>query len=104
MSVLLAIDGEVYEVSSFVALHPGEGHNDIYLEDFADKDVSSQFEYYHADKQSKAKEWLSKARQEGEYKGIQHMKSVHKEPVAVSAASSGFSASAPPTLHSPSTV
>ena len=73
MSILLTIDGHQYDVCDFVNQHPGEGHNGIYLEDFENQNVSEEFEYYHADKLTRAREWLDKAKEHGEYNGIKYI-------------------------------
>ena len=37
--VILTIDGEKFDVTNYISVHPGEGHNNIFLEDFHGKDV-----------------------------------------------------------------
>jgi cytochrome b involved in lipid metabolism len=38
--IVLTIKGKRYDVTDYAPVHPGEGHNDIYLEDWAGKDVT----------------------------------------------------------------
>ena len=69
--IILTIKGERYDVTDYAPVHPGEGHTDIYLEDYAGKDVTKEFEYYHskADKPV-PQEILAKVDQKGRHKKI----------------------------------
>lgn len=69
--MVLTIHDVKYDVTDYVPAHPGEGHNDMYLEDFAGKDVTKEFEYYHS-KQDKPvpQEILAKVQEKGHYKKI----------------------------------
>ena len=46
--IVLTIQERRYDVTEYAPVHPGEGHNDIYLEDYAGRDVSKEFAYYHS--------------------------------------------------------
>lgn len=69
--IVVAIAGVRYDVTDYVAAHPGEGHNDVYLEDYAGKDVTKEFTYYHS-KQDKPlpQEMLQKVQAKGHHKNI----------------------------------
>ena len=45
--ILIAIYGDIYEVSNFEKIHPGEGIKDTYLKYYKYKDCTSDFERYH---------------------------------------------------------
>jgi hypothetical protein len=66
MSFTLTIEGHLYEIHNFS--HPGEGIRDVWLKNYAGKNVSEEFDYYHMT--NEPWEILEKARELGEYKGI----------------------------------
>ncbi len=69
--VLLTVHGVQYDVTDYIPSHPGEGHNDIYLEDFGGKDVTSEFEYYHSKRDKPVpQEILTKVQEKGHHKKI----------------------------------
>ncbi len=69
--VILEISGQKYDVTDYIAAHPGEGHNDIYLEDFAGKDVTKEFEYFHSKLDKPVPQnILEKVRERGSHKKI----------------------------------
>lgn len=47
MNILLAIKGNIFEVSQFVLDHPGEGICGMYLQDHNRQEVTPLFEKYH---------------------------------------------------------
>eukprot|EP01116_Phalansterium_solitarium_P022239 TRINITY_DN7273_c0_g1_i2.p1 TRINITY_DN7273_c0_g1~~TRINITY_DN7273_c0_g1_i2.p1 ORF type:complete len:179 (-),score=37.15 TRINITY_DN7273_c0_g1_i2:204-740(-) len=59
--LLVAIDGDVFELSKFVSNHPGEGIQDIYLRNYNRKEVSSEYVHYHFD--DEPDKWLDAARE-----------------------------------------
>ena len=61
--ILLSIYHEIYEVSKFVKIHPGEGINSLYLRDFKNRDSTDEYERYHNTNESD--EMLKVAREEG---------------------------------------
>lgn len=58
-SVAYALFSQVYDVSKFHDLHPGEGINDEYIANHAGSDVSELFDKYHYT--DEPFEWLEKA-------------------------------------------
>jgi cytochrome b involved in lipid metabolism len=69
--VILEISGQKYDVTDYIAAHPGEGHNDIYLEDYAGKDVTKEFEYFHSKLDKPVPQTiLEKVRERGNHKKI----------------------------------
>ena len=70
--IVLTIDGEKFDVTEYAPVHPGEGHNDIYLEDFHGKDVSKEFLYYHAKKETTMK-IVENVRKKGKHKKIVYL-------------------------------
>lgn len=69
--VVLSIAGQKYDVTDYIPSHPGEGHNDIYLEDYAGKDVTKEFEYFHSKLDKPVPQnILEKVRDRGQHKKI----------------------------------
>jgi cytochrome b involved in lipid metabolism len=69
--VIVTINDQKYDVTDYIPSHPGEGHNDEYLEDYADKDVSKEFAYYHSKKDKPVpQEILARVDEKGKYKKI----------------------------------
>lgn len=53
-------------MTDYAPVHPGEGHHDIYLEDYAGKDVTKEFEYFHSKRDKPVpQELLAKVDQKG---------------------------------------
>ena len=46
-STLIAVDGEVYDVSSYISQHPGEGIRGVYMRQYNRKDCSVEFDQFH---------------------------------------------------------
>jgi len=67
--IILTIDGDQYDVTDYVPAHPGEGHNDIFLEDYHGQDVTKEFHYYHEKKQT-TMEIIDKVKEKGKYQKI----------------------------------
>jgi len=61
--LLITIGEDLFEVSRFVPNHPGEGIHDVYLQHYARKSVTEEFEHYHYD--NEPDEWISKAKELG---------------------------------------
>eukprot|EP01083_Nonionella_stella_P165251 549321_1 len=76
--IVLIIHGHRYDVSEYADDHPGEGHNGMFLEDFDGKDVSEEFEYYHAKTLNANNRMLKMARRRGEWKKIRYLGPVDK--------------------------
>ena len=69
--ILLTIDGCVFDVTNYASNHPGEGYHDIYLEDYAGKDVSKEFAYYHSKKDKPTPQKIvERVKEKGKYKRI----------------------------------
>ena len=51
-NILLAIKNHIYEVSSFVNKHPGEGINSVYLCEHNHREVSLLFNKFHQTEES----------------------------------------------------
>jgi cytochrome b involved in lipid metabolism len=52
MNILLSIKGHIYEVSHFVKNHPGEGINNMYLNEHNRRNVSLLFNKFHSSDES----------------------------------------------------
>ena len=61
--ILISIYNHIYELSKFIKLHPGEGINNLYLNDFKNTDATEVFERYHNTNESD--EMLKKAMDNG---------------------------------------
>lgn len=60
-----------FSKTDYAPVHPGEGHNDIYLEDYDGKDVSKEFEYYHSKRDKpEPQKILQRVDEKGRYKKI----------------------------------
>ena len=46
-AILQCVDGEVYDVTSYAAKHPGEGIRGVYIRSYNGKDCSDEFETMH---------------------------------------------------------
>lgn len=70
MHTLLAIKGHIYEASHFIDKHPGEGINNVYLNEHNRKEVTALFNKFHQSDESE--EHLIKAR-EGTHDKIKYI-------------------------------
>eukprot|EP01118_Nematostelium_gracile_P001816 TRINITY_DN1187_c0_g1_i1.p1 TRINITY_DN1187_c0_g1~~TRINITY_DN1187_c0_g1_i1.p1 ORF type:complete len:179 (-),score=47.21 TRINITY_DN1187_c0_g1_i1:22-558(-) len=61
--LLITIEDDLYEVSKFLPVHPGEGIHDVYLNAYNRKNVTEEYEHYHFDDQPD--EWLNTAKEKG---------------------------------------
>jgi hypothetical protein len=52
MNILLSIKGHIYEVSHFVKNHPGEGINNMYLNEYNRINASLLFNQFHSSNES----------------------------------------------------
>ena len=57
--VLITIDDFIYDVTKFIASHPGEGIHDMYLRNYHLKNGSSEFEQFH--NSDEAHTWIETA-------------------------------------------
>lgn len=69
-NLLLAIKGHIYEVSHFVSKHPGEGINNVYLNEYNKREVNMLFAKFHQTEESE--EHLIRAR-EGNHDRIKYI-------------------------------
>lgn len=72
MSIVVKIHGQSFDVTEYVSQHPGEGVNDMFLEDYHGEDVTELFEYYHSEFRAggKALYLLEKCKAKGVFSGI----------------------------------
>lgn len=59
--VLITIDNNIYDVTKFIASHPGEGIHDMYLRNYHTKNGSEEFEQYH--NSDEAHTWIATAQE-----------------------------------------
>lgn len=69
--IVVIVEGHKYDVTNYN--HPGEGHNDMYLENFDGKDVTKEFHYYHAKTIGKNMKLLEKVRNKGTHSKIVYL-------------------------------
>ncbi|MES1920382.1 hypothetical protein MHBO_002059 [Bonamia ostreae] len=77
--ITLIINGHKYDVTDYINVHPGEGHNNIYLENFDKQDVTNQFNYYHKKTIQTNLKLLQRARERGCHKKIRHLGEISKD-------------------------
>ncbi len=58
--LLLSINDSLWECNKFIANHPGEGIQDVYLKNYHKKNVTEEFERYHFD--NEPDDWLDRAK------------------------------------------
>lgn len=68
-SIMLIIEGHIYDVTYFQNKHPGEGIRNTYLYNYNRKDVTTLFKIYH----DVGYEIIYEAKKTGEHKGVKYI-------------------------------
>lgn len=70
-SVLIGIEGDIYDVTEYIALHPGEGIRNTYLRSYHRHDVTDEFDRMHMT--DEPFDIIAKAKKDGYDDGIYYV-------------------------------